>query len=389
MEPTNQLENDTLLVFDPASQKVVRLAAQDAEKHIPTQVITAIQLKRRARKGIPVYVVQINNIGIPIMDSGNDNQNAESEPELTSLLTEFSDDFPDDLPSGLPPERSIELKIYLVPEAKPIKRPIYKLSMEELNEVKRQIHDFLEKGFIRPSSIFPWGSSVLFVPKKDGGLRMCVDYRALNKSMIRNNYPLPRIDEVWDQIGGSKYTTSLDLRSGHNRIRIAKEDTEKTCLRTRYGAFKFLVVPFGLAGAPQIFQSLMNDVLRPYLDRFCLVYLDDILIYSKTREEHLEHIRLVFSQLRKHPLYAKLCKCAFMRSSLTYLGQNISKHGISIEERKIYASNSWERPQNVVNVQSILGLCIYYRRFVPQFARIAAPFTDLTKKTNPFSWSIT
>jgi Reverse transcriptase (RNA-dependent DNA polymerase) len=130
----------------------------------------------------------------------------------------------------------------------------------------------------------------------------------------------------------------------------------------------------------------MNDVLRPYLDRFCLVYLEDILIYSKTREEHLEHIRLVFSQLRKHRLYAKLSKCAFMRCSLKYLGHNISNHGISVAERKIHAIQSWERPQNVFNLQSLLGMCNYYRRFVPQFARLAAPLTDLTKKTNPFSW---
>jgi hypothetical protein len=146
--PRINWKNDTLLVFDPVSQKVVRLAAQDAEKYTTTQVITATQIKRRARKGIPVYVVQINNIVIPTMDSGNDKQNDESEPELTSVLTEFSDVFPDDLPFGLPPERSVELKIDLVPEAKPIKRPTYKLSMEELNEAKRQIDDFLEKGFI-------------------------------------------------------------------------------------------------------------------------------------------------------------------------------------------------------------------------------------------------
>jgi hypothetical protein len=166
-----------------------------------------------------------------------------------------------------------------VPDAKPVKRPIYKHSTAELKIVKTQIDDNLKEGFIRLSTS-PWGSSNIFVPKEDGGLRMCVDYRALNKATIRNNYPLPRIDEFWDQIGGSQSFSSLDLRSGFNKIRIASEDTQKTCFRTRYGAYELLVVPFGLAGAPPIFQSLMNEVLRPYLDKFCLFYLEDLLIYK-------------------------------------------------------------------------------------------------------------
>ena len=160
---------------------------------------------------------------------------------------------------------------------------------------------------------------------------MCVDYRALNKATIRNNYPLPRIDKVWDQLGGSHFFSSLDLRSGYNQIRIASEDTHKTFFRTRYGAYEFLVAPFGLAGAPPIFQSLMNEVLRPYLDKFCLVYLDDILIYSRGEKEHLEHIRLVLEKLREHRLYAKMSKCEFLRSTISYLGHNISSAGRGVE----------------------------------------------------------
>jgi Reverse transcriptase (RNA-dependent DNA polymerase) len=207
---------------------------------------------------------------------------------------------------------------------------MYKISIDELKEVKRQIDELLDKGFIRPSTS-PWGSSILFVPKKDGGLRMCVDYRALNKATIRNNYPLPRIDEVWDQIGGSRTFSSFDLRSGYNQIRIAEEDTYKTCFRTRYGAYEVLVVPVGLVGAPPVFQSLINEVLRPYLDRYFLVYLDYILIYSRTKKEHVEHLRIILDKLRKHKVYCKLSKCEFLSSHLHNLGHNISYEGIGVE----------------------------------------------------------
>ena len=205
--------------------------------------------------------------------------------------------------------------------------PIYKLSRLELSEMKKQLDELLSKGLIRPS-ISPWGSPVLFTKKKDGGLRMCIDYRALNKQTIKNSVPLPRIDEVWDQVGGAKFFSCIDLRSGYHQIRIRESDIEMTAFRTRYGQFEFLVTPFGLTGAPGCFQTLMNNILRPYLDNFVLVYLDDILVYSRTKAEHLEHLEIVLQILKENQLYGKLSKCEFMKHKIEYLGHVISNKGI-------------------------------------------------------------
>ena len=209
---------------------------------------------------------------------------------------------------------------------------------------------------------------------------MCIDYRALKKQTIKNQVPLPRIDEVWDQVGGAKYFSIIDLKSGYHQIRVRKEDIYKTAFRTRYGQFEFLVTPFGLTGAPGCFQTLMNILLRPFLDKFVLVYLDDILIYSKTKAEHLKHIDTVLSVLSENKLYAKLSKCEFMKHEVEYLGHVIGHNEIKVNPNKINAILSWNTPITVKEIQSFLGLCNYYRRFVPHFSTIAAPLTELTKR---------
>ena len=204
-------------------------------------------------------------------------------------------DFPDDI-SGLPPDKEVEFTIDLIPGTEPISIPPYRMSLAELRELKAQLEELLSKGFIRPS-ISPWGAPVLFVKKKDGSLRLCIDYRQLNRVTIRNHYPLPRIDELFDQLQGSRVYSKIDLRSGYHQLRVQESDVPKTTFKTRYQHYEFLVMPFGLTNAPAAFMDLMNQVFQPYLDRFVIVFIDDILVYSGSSEEHSEHLRIVLQTL--------------------------------------------------------------------------------------------
>lgn len=366
-----------------------RLLTLDAEyrKHGDarlTYMLTSKQFARLTRKQkSAIYHVVVKPFKEELKRTGEGPE--EKDRNVEQLLEEYKDVFPQELPKGLPPERSVEMTINLETDAKPKMGPIYKLSRLELQEMQKQIEEALSQGFIRPS-ISPWGSPVLFTPKKDGGLRMCIDYRALNKKTIKNQVPLPRIDEVWDQVGGAKYFSCIDLRSGYHQIRLRNEDVEKTAFRTRYGQFEYLVTPFGLTGAPGCFQTLMNNIFRPYLDKFVLVYLDDILIYSKTKEEHINHLRTILDILRENELYGKVSKCEFLKRQIEYLGHIISDKGIQVNPKKIESVKKWEPPTNVTQVQSFLGLCNYYRRFVKDFAKIATPLTNLTKKDVAFTW---
>jgi hypothetical protein len=231
--------------------------------------------------------------------------------ELQDILVvcEFPDVFPEDLPE-LPPERDVEFVIELKPGTTPISRRSYRMPPNELAELKTQLQDLLEKGFIRPSSS-PWGCPAIFVKKKDQTLRMCVDYRPLNEVTIKNKYPLPRIDILFDQLTGLRVFSKIELRSGYHQIRIRPKDIPKTAFTTRYGLFEYLVMSFGLTNAPAHFTYLMNSVFMPELDKFVVVFIDDILIYSKNEEEHAKHLRIVLTRLREHQLYAKFSKCAF------------------------------------------------------------------------------
>ena len=229
--------------------------------------------------------------------------------EEIHVVCEFMDVFLEELP-GLPPDREVEFSIEIVPGTTPVYKKHYKMAPNELAELKVQIDELLDKGFIRPSTS-AWGCPAMFVEKKDKTLRMVVDYRPLNAVTIKNKYPLPRIDILFDQLSGAKVFSKIDLRSGYHQVKIKKEDIPKTAFTTRYGLYEFLVMSFGLTNAPAYFMYLMNSVFMPELDRFVLVFIDDILVYSESIEKHEEHLSIVLQRLRDHQLYAKFSKCSF------------------------------------------------------------------------------
>ena len=228
---------------------------------------------------------------------------------------------------------------------------------------------------------------VLFIPKKDGKWRLCIDYRALNKITVKNRYPLPKVEELMDRLHGARYFTKLDLSSGYHQIRVKEADIHKTAFVSRYGLFEYTVMPFGLCNAPATFQRIMNHLLRDGLDEFVLVFLDDILIYSRTKEEHLQHIRAVLKKLQDEKFYGRLKKCDFFKTEVEYLGFDVGADGIKPSLSKIKAVLEWPTPKSVTDVRSFLGLANFYRKFVRWFSEIAAPMTNLTKKDRQFTWT--
>jgi hypothetical protein len=308
-------------------------------------------------------------------------------PEIKDILVvcEFPDVFPEDLP-GLPPERDVEFVIELKPSTAPISRRSYRMPPNELAELKTQLQDLLEKGFIQPSSS-PWGCPAIFVKKKDQTLRMCVDYRPLNEVTIKNKYPLLWIDILFDQLTGAREFSKIDLRSGYHQIRIRPEDIPKTAFTTRYGLFEYLVMSFGLTNAPAHFTYLMNSVFMLELDKFVVVFIDDILIYSKNEEEHAQHLRIILTRLREHQLYAKFSKCAFWLEEILFLGHVLFAKGIAVDPSKVKDILEWKPPTTVHQVRSFLGLASYYRRFIPDFSKLVKPITSLLKNDSKFNWS--
>ncbi|GKC91290.1 putative reverse transcriptase domain-containing protein, partial [Tanacetum coccineum] len=248
--------------------------------------------------------------------------------------------FPDDL-SGLPPIPEIKFRIELILRATPVAKSPYRLTPSKLEELLGQPRELQDNGFIRPSSL-PWGAPVLVVKKKDGSFRMCIDYRELNKLTIKNHYPLPRIDDLFDQLQGSQFFLKIDLRSGYHQLRVHEDDILKTAFRTRYGHFEFIVMPFILTNTPVVFMDLINRVCRPYLDKFVIVFIDDILIYSKTQGEHVEHLRLVLGLLKQEKLYAKFSKCEFWLREVQFLRHVINGNGIHVDPSKIEAVKNWK-----------------------------------------------
>ncbi|KAA0039055.1 reverse transcriptase [Cucumis melo var. makuwa] len=316
-----------------------------------------------------------------VVDTREVDVSLSSEP----VARDYPDVFPEELP-GLPPHREIEFAIELEAGTVPISRAPYRMAPAELKKLKVQLQELLDKGFIRPS-VSPWGAPVLFVKKKDGSMRLCIDYRELNKVTVKNRYPLPRIDDLFDQLQGATVFSKIDLRSGYHQLRIKDGDVPKTAFRSRYGHYEFIVMSFGLTNAPAVFMDLMNRVFREFLDTFVIVFIDDILIYSKMEAEHEEHLSMVLQTLRDNKLYAKFSKCEFWLKQVSFLGHVVSKAGVSVDPAKIEAVTSWPRPSTISEVRSFLGLASYYRRFVKNFSHIATPLTQLTRKGAPFVWS--
>ncbi|GJW48976.1 putative reverse transcriptase domain-containing protein [Tanacetum coccineum] len=317
-------------------------------------IISCTKTQKYIEKGCQVYLAQVTS-------KKTEDKSEERRLEDVPIIREFPEVFPEDFP-GLPPARQVEFQIDLIPGAAPVARAPYRLAPAKMQELSAQLQELSDRGFIRPSSS-PWGAPVLFVKKKDGSFRMCIDYRKLNKLTVKNRYPLPRIDDLFDQLQRSRVYSKIDLRSGYHQLRVREEDILKITFRTRYGHYEFQVMPFGLTNTPAVFMDLMNRVCKPYLDRFVIVFIDDILIYSKSRKEHEGHLKLILNLLKKEEF-----------------------EGIHVDPAKIEAIKDWASPKTPTEIRQFLGLAGYYRRFIEGFSKIARPMTKLTQKSVKFEW---
>ncbi|GKD70024.1 putative reverse transcriptase domain-containing protein [Tanacetum coccineum] len=274
------------------------LIIQGDQSKTRLSLISCIKTKRYISRGCQVFIAQV-------MEKKSDEKRLEDIPVVREFLEVFLEYLP-----GLPPVLQVEFQIDLVPGAAPIARAPYRLAPSKMQELSNQLQELVDRVFIRPSTL-PWGAHVLFIKKKDGSFRMCIDYQELNKLTIKNHYPLPRIDDLFDQLQGSSVYSKIDLRSGYHPLRIRDEDIPKTAFRTRYKHYEFQVMPFGLTNAPAVFMDLMNRVCKPYLDKFVILFIDDILIYTHNKEEYANHLRIILELLKKEKLYVKFSKCDF------------------------------------------------------------------------------
>ncbi|GJT39702.1 putative reverse transcriptase domain-containing protein [Tanacetum coccineum] len=352
---TKFVANETEKVLGNTSEKV-KVLLNEKVKVLPVKDrSTAVDIgtsyskaQEYMAKGCQVFLAQISA-------KKEEDKSEKKQIEDVPIVRDFSEVFPEDLP-GLPPARPVEFQIDLIPGAAPVARAPYRLAPSEMKELSEQLQELSDKGFIRPSSS-PWGAPVLFVKKKDGSFRMCIDYRELNKLTVKNRYPLPRIDDLFDQLQGSSIYSKIDLRSGYHQLRVREQDVPKTAFRTRYGHYEFQVMPFGLTNAPAVFMDLMNRVCKPYLDKFVIVFIDDILIYSKDEREHGRTTCKAILELLKKEKF---------------------------QDRVIKGLGPSQGPPT--EIRQFLGLAGYYRRFIEGFSKIAKSMTKLTQKGIKFDW---
>jgi len=346
-----------------------------------------------------VYVVFLQSDSEPDLRSSSSLPMPSSEANTSSnfrkaILSEYSDVFPDQLPTTLPPVTRagirMEHTIELTPGAQPVRQRAYKRGMEEQAIIKQHIDQMLADGLIEPSQS-PWASPVLLVKKSDGSWRFCCDLRRVNKVIKRSAYPLPDALQVFDRLRGARYFTSLDLRSGYHQIRMDPESVPITAFTTQFGSYQWRVLPFGIATAPSAFQSIMNQLLHGFIGNFVCCYLDDVLIYSKTLEQHEQHVRQVLDKFREAQLYCKLKKCDFCRTQIDFLGHVVSYNTVAMQPAKLQAIRNWQPPTSVTQLQRFLGFVNYYRRFIPRHSHITAYLSRLASnkfKGRKFVWDL-
>ncbi|KAL9253624.1 Retrovirus-related Pol polyprotein from transposon 17.6-like protein [Drosera capensis] len=347
------------------SPKGRRLFFREKGSRPDLQIVSAMTISKLLKKGCQGFLCSLE-LTVQHELSVNDIHVVQDHPDI------FSNELP-----GLPPTLEMDFSIELVPGAASISKAPYRMAPTELKELKTQLEELLEKGYIGPS-ISPW---------EHISMRLCIDYPELNNITIKNRYPLPRIDYLFDQLEGASVYSKIDLRLGYHQLCIKADDISKTAFRTRYGHHEFVVMPFGLMNAPAVFMDMMNRVFKPYLDRFIIVFIDDILVYSRNHQEYEEHLRTILEALRENELYAKLKKCEFWMKEVAFLGHVISGEEVKVDPKKIEAVTEWCRPSNVTEVRSFLGLAGYYRRFVEGFSKIAIPLSKLTRKPTKFDWT--
>jgi hypothetical protein len=306
--------------------------------------------------------------------------------EVQELLEEFVDIVVDKLPRSLPPMRSVSHHIDLIPGASFPNKAMYILMSQKNEEVKRQVQDLLDKGLVR-ESLSPCAIPTILNPKKDGGWRMCTESRAINKITIRYRFPLLRMDDMMDFLRGERYFLKIDLKSGYPQICMREGDEWKTSFKTNEGLYEWIVMPFGLSNAPSTFMRLMNEVLKEFIGKFVIVYLDDILVFSKTAVEHLKHLATVMNKLQQENLLINMKKSLFMKTKLIYLGFVISANELRMDPDKVEVIKNWPSPKNIFEVRSFHGLASFYRKFIRNFSGISAAMMDTVKKKHKsFHW---
>ena len=336
------------------------------------------------------HVVQANTLQVDARP--RDGQGGTTElSSLPDRYRDYEDVFSEEEASKFPESTTVEHSIDIEEGKKVPFGPIYRLSEKELSVLRNYLDSAMAKGWIQPSQS-PAGAPILFVPKKDGSLRLCVDYRGVNKVTVKNRHPLPLISEILDRLSRAVIFSKFDLRDAYHRIRIKKSDRWKTAFRSRYGHFEYLVMPFGLTNAPATFQAYVHQALERYVDVICIVYLDDIIVFSEKEEDHERDVKLVLEALRKASLYIKLAKCVFHTKVVDFVGYWVSTIGISMDTSRVQAINEWPTPASFRDIQVFLGFANFYRKFINGYSMVVTPMTDLLKgmergkKTGPFSW---